>query len=244
MKNKYAVSLMTGIDIPIPECKLILHQPTIKEIAYITEETFYQAVQCLLVNKNSIQQDESLLTDINNFQIFMMIINDKEVHKKDDVLSLLLLLFPNYKINFTPHSLIFAIEGQQEISVVDENNFEQLQEVIKQVFCMGSDLMGQNTFNPADKKAKEIAEKLARGRQRVAAQKGETQGSMFSQYLSILTVGLSSMSLEDCQNLTMYQLLDLVERYSLYVNWDIDIRARLAGAKPDEQPDNWMKNIH
>jgi len=30
----------------------------------------------------------------------------------------------------------------------------------------------------------------------------------------------------------------------LYTNWDIDIRSRLAGAKPDSQPDNWMKNIH
>ena len=67
---------------------------------------------------------------------------------------------------------------------------------------------------------------------------------MFVQYISILTVGLQSMSLQDCCNLTMYQMLDLVERYSLYTNWDIDIRARLAGASPDEKPDNWMKNIH
>jgi hypothetical protein len=41
------------------------------------------------------------------------------------------------------------------------------------------------------------------------------------------------MSLEDCTNLTMYQLYDLVERYSLYVSWDMDIRCRLAGGKPD-----------
>jgi hypothetical protein len=41
------------------------------------------------------------------------------------------------------------------------------------------------------------------------------------------------MSLEDCMNLTMYQLYDLVERYMLYVNWDMDIRSRLAGATPD-----------
>ena len=45
-------------------------------------------------------------------------------------------------------------------------------------------------------------------------------------------------------DLTMFQLYDLVERYGLYVNWDIDIRSRLAGGKPDKQPDNWMKNIH
>jgi hypothetical protein len=83
-----------------------------------------------------------------------------------------------------------------------------------------------------------------RGRQRVAAEKGETNLSIFSQYLSVVTVGLNSMPLSEAMNLTMYQLYDLVERYMLYVNWDIDIRSRLAGANPDSKPDNWMKNIH
>jgi hypothetical protein len=42
----------------------------------------------------------------------------------------------------------------------------------------------------------------------------------------------------------MFQLYDLVERYHLWINWDLDIRSRLAGGKPDSKPDNWMKNIH
>ena len=83
-----------------------------------------------------------------------------------------------------------------------------------------------------------------RGRKRVAEIKGETNNSIFASYLSILTIGLNSMSLDDLMNLTMYQLYDLYERYSLYINWDIDIRSRLAGAKPENQPDNWMKNLH
>jgi hypothetical protein len=45
-------------------------------------------------------------------------------------------------------------------------------------------------------------------------------------------------------DLTMFQLYDLVERYMLYINWDMDVRCRLAGGKPDNQPDNWMKSIH
>jgi len=30
----------------------------------------------------------------------------------------------------------------------------------------------------------------------------------------------------------------------LWTNWDIDLRSRLAGGKPNEHPENWMKNIH
>ena len=104
--------------------------------------------------------------------------------------------------------------------------------------------MGQSAFNPADEQARKIAEKLMRGRQIVAAQSGNDNSSTLSQYISTLTVGLGSMSLQECMDLTMYQLFDLIERYMLYINWDIDIRARLAGGKPDSKPDNWMKNIH
>jgi hypothetical protein len=83
-----------------------------------------------------------------------------------------------------------------------------------------------------------------RGRQRVAAQKGQSNTSIFSQYLSILTVGVSSMSMQTVMDLTMYQMYDLIERYSLYIQWDLDARCRLAGGKPDRPVENWMKNIH
>ena len=112
------------------------------------------------------------------------------------------------------------------------------------VFCSKNGPMDQQAFNPANDKAKEIAQKLMRGRERIAAERGDTNTSIFSQYLSILTIGINSMSIQDLMDLTMFQLYDLIERYSLYVNWDIDIRSRLAGGKPDKSPDNWMKNLH
>lgn len=82
------------------------------------------------------------------------------------------------------------------------------------------------------------------GRKKVAELNGTADQSVFTQYLSILTIGLNSMSLQDLIELTMFQLFDLVERYMLYVNWDIDVRSRLAGGKPDSKPDNWMKILH
>ena len=53
-------------------------------------------------------------------------------------------------------------------------------------------------------KAKEIADKLMKGRKRVAELNGSANASIFSQYLSILTVGLHSMSLQDLISCTMY----------------------------------------
>ena len=235
--------LMCGTDYPIPECQLTVHQPSIKEISYIGESDFFSGIQCLCLNKSMFVKDETLLADTNNFQIFMTIMSEKEAaDKQSAVKQVCALLFPSYRVLFTPRSMILSGNGQN--IQIDENNFEFLQAAITDICCLKTGPMDQQSFNPANAQAREIAEKLMRGRQRVAAQKGETNTSIFSQYLSMLTVGLGSMSLQDTMDLTMFQLYDLVERYMLYINWDMDIRCRLAGGKPDSQPDNWMKNIH
>lgn len=237
------LALMCGTDIPVPECQIVVHQPRIKEISYIGEGDFFSGVQCLCLNKSMFIKDKSALDNINNFQIFMTIMLEKEAaDKKFAVQQVCTLLFPDYKVTFTPRSILLNKEGQS--FMIDESNFEYLQEVVSDICCLKTGPMDQTTFNPADRKAQEIAEKLMQGRQRVAAQKGQSNTSIFTQYLSILTVGIGSMSLSKLTNLTMYQLYDLVERYMLYVNWDMDVRCRLAGGKPDSQPDNWMKNIH
>lgn len=239
--NKLA--LIAGTDIPVPELQLTLHQPRIKEIALIGDTDFFVGVQCLNINKQMIDKGETLLSDTNNFQIFMMVMNEKETaDKKQAVIQLLSLVIPEYKAVFTPRSLILS-NGNNNI-IIDENNFEILQIALRDIFCLNNGAMAQQGFNPGDRKAKEIADKLMRARQRVAAQNGGNEGSIFVQYASTLTVGLNSMSLEDCLNLTMYQMFDLVERYMLWTNWDLDVKSRLAGGKPDSKPDNWMKNIH
>lgn len=239
----YTLSLMAGIDIPIPECQLILHQPTIKEIAYVGETEFFTGIQCLCIDKKMILQDENVLGEVSNFHIFMTVMSQPETQdKKENTVTVLQVLFPKAKVLFTPRALIFQQDDQ--VIMVDEANFEFFQKAISLICCLKNS--DASTFNPGSKAAKKIAEKLMRARQRVAEEKaanGESD-SAFAQYVSVLTVGLGSMSLEQCLNLTIFQLQDLMERYGLYIGWDVDLRARMAGAKVDKPMDNWMKNIH
>ena len=236
------LALMTGIDIPVPELQFAIHQPTIKEISMIGEKDFFVGAQTLCLNKTLYIQDEILLSQTTNFQIFMTMMQNKEsVITKQCVLKVLELILPNVKVMFTPRAVLLNFEGHS--INIDESNFETLQAILSAVFCLKES--GQEAFNPANEEAKKIAEKLMRGRQRVAAQKAKEGGdSIFTQYLSILTIGLESMGLQDLMNLTIFQLYDLVERYMLYSNWDLDVRQRLAGGKPDSEPENWMKPIH
>ncbi len=236
------LAMICGTELPVPDCQLVLHQPRLEEISFIGEHDFFIGVQTLCLHKTMFIEDKFLLMTTTNFQIFMMIMSEKEAKdKKDAVKQVLTLLLPEYQVLFTPKSLVFK---KDDITVIiDENNFEAFQKVLRDIFCMSDGPMDQQTFNPANSKAKEIADKIMAGRKKAAELKGTSNVSVFSQYISMLTIGLH-ISMLELKKLTMFQLYDLVERFMLYVNWDIDLRSRLAGAKPDEHPENWMKNIH
>ena len=46
------------------------------------------------------------------------------------------LFFPEYKMSFTPRTIILT--GKNGVVTIDENNFEPLQEIITQVCCLRS----------------------------------------------------------------------------------------------------------
>ena len=236
------LAMICGTDIPVENCQLVLHQPRLEEIALIGERVFFSGVQTLCLHKTMFIEDKILLATTTNFQIFMMIMSEKEAKdKKDAVKAVLTLLLPDYQVLFTPNSLVF--KKNETTILIDESNFEDLQEELRKIFCMDDGPMDQRTFNPVNDRAKAIADKIMAGRKKVAEQKGDTNVSVFTQYISMLTIGLH-ISMLELKQLTMFQLYDLVERFMLWINWDIDLRSRLAGAKPDEHPENWMKNIH
>lgn len=242
MSNELA--LMCGTGIPCPQFQITFHQPSIKEIAMIGETNFFTGVQCLLINKKLVNLPDNFdLSQITNFHIFMMVMQEKtEILKKQAVQMVLSLMLPDFSSTFIPNrSLLLTKEGQT--ITLDENNFENFQEVIREFlspsFKDGAD--GTGTFNPQGAKAEEIAKKLMRGRERVAAQQTES-GSALSQYVSVLSVGMG-LAPQEISQLTLYSFFDLIERYMLYLNWDIDLRARMAGAKNDKPMENWMKKL-
>ena len=239
----YRLAMICGADLPVPQCQLVVHQPTIKEISLIGEKNYFTGAQCLTLNKSMfVVEGKNVLGDLNNFQIFMMVMGEKEAkEKKDATIQTLQLVCPNYKTAFTPRSLVLM--SPDHSITIDENNFDYFQDVLRLIFCSKNGPMDQQSFNPQGGKAQEIAQKLMRGRDRIAKEKGGSNASVLSQYVSILSVGLG-LNMLDVINLTMFQVYDLIERYGLYMDWDIDLRSRLAGGKPDKNPENWMKNLH
>lgn len=241
------LALMVGADIPIPELCLIIHSPTIKEIALMGESKFFTAMQYLCLDKETLIEDETVLATLNNFQVLMKVLEQsKDKEKKAAITTLLMLLFPSYNVVMMPKSIVLTQEGLEQPILIDGDNFEILQEVVKEILCATSLFQGNHVvYNPANAEAKRIMDKIMKGRKKVAEIKAKQEGnsSVLTRYLSILLIG-PRIPLKESEEYNLFQLFDAMERYGAYVEWDTDLQVRLAGGKPDKQVETWMRNLY
>lgn len=239
--------LLSGNDIPFFEAQIIIHQPTIKEIGLIGEETFYSGCGVLNFSKDNLsEQDRINLGNKTNFEILMSMIMDKSHpvmrEHKVNATSVLALMFPDYEIRYTHNEIQFIKED--EVHSINSMNFEKFKEILTAMFCLkgrGDD--AELDYNPGGKLAKGIAEKLYKRRQIVAEQKGEQKIAVLSRYVSILSVG-ERKDMNDLLKYTVYQLFDEYDRFELKEQYDMHFRAQLAGARDLQEVDNWRKDIH
>ena len=167
--------LLSGKDIPFKECNLLVRQPSIEEICLIgNDEEIFTLLDLINFSKNKLKiQDKTSLESVSDFNIFMTIIQkDKDTQSiKNRFLLLLEILFPNNKsIAILPNSIII-IDDDDDFHTIDENNFENFKDILNSIFNLTRFLGKETEYNPANDTAAKIAEKIKRGKARVAAQK-------------------------------------------------------------------------
>lgn len=243
--------LLSGNDIPFFDAQILIHQPVLKEIACIGEETFFQGCELLNFSKDNLEEEVKIsLADKSNFDVLMSIIVDKNAQarkSRHDIVAILSLLFPNYQLSIGSNE-IFLIQdlenGEREKHSLNASNFEIFKQIVREIFCLERKKDDITDYNPGSMRAAEIAKKLRKGREKAAAAHNESQKiSILSRYASILAVG-QHKDLNTLMNYTVYQLYDEFQRFELKQNFDIYLRAKMAGAKDMEEVDNWMKDIH
>lgn len=243
--------LLSGNDIPFIQAGLIIHQPSLKEIAFIGEEKFYMGCELLNFSKDILlEEDKNLLEDKTNFEIIMSIMNENSNKNnqmqasKESIEMIFLLLFPDYEYVIQTDSIDFK-QDNQIIGSITKNNFEEFKEIINIMLCLKSNSEESKDYDPANEMARKIAEKLKRGRQKAAAANSEENAkiNILSKYVSILAVG-EHKDMSSLLNYTIYQIRDEYERFLLKQNFDYTFQARLAGAKDLEDGKYWMDDIH
>ena len=245
MKNIDDLLLLSGNDLPFLEARVTIHQPRIREIAYITENHFWSACELLKFNKEILlDQDKNDLMNKSNFNIIMMMMQEKSFEAQQariNVMSLFALLFPTKKILLGNKTIQLKDYQTDEINEINEQNFESFKEILINMFCLTSKENKQ--YNPDGELAKRIANQIKRGRQKKAKLAPATKISLLSRYISILSVG-QQKDINILMNYTVYQLMDEFNRYRLKISYDTWEKYRIAGATGMEDPEDWLKDIH
>lgn len=237
--------LLSGNDVPFMEAEIAIHQPTLKEIAYIGEENFYSGCGVLNFSKDNLSEEDRInLRTKSDFEILMSMIMDSShpAMRKNAVNAnmVLTLLFPGCRIKFSPKAIYLINEGESHS--INSNNFENFKEILNAIFCLKG-RGDEQSYNPGGELARKIAEKFKQRKQKIAEQQGEQKIAILSRYASILAVG-EQKSLNDLMQYTVYQIFDEFERFELKEQFDLYIRAQLAGARDLKEVDNWKKDIH
>lgn len=194
-------------------------------------------------NKDVLSDKDKLgLEDKSDFEIFMSVINSREmaIHKTD-ALMVLALLFPQYEIKIDKDKIL--LQSEKYSSSINKQNFNDFKSILSQLFCLEAE--SEDEYNPADALAARIAEKIKKGKMKRNKKDVEDSEnfSVYEKFISILAVGLAKSKTE-LANYTIYQIRDEFQRFVMKENYDIYIKAKLAGAQDLEEVENWMNEIH
>ena len=232
--------LFSGNDIPFISCGVTIHHPTIKEIAYLGEDTFFTGYQMLLISKNILSQEDKVnLETLTNFDILIAILKERNAvmqKNRNCIQMVLMLLFPEYEVILKKDVIILKKENEEE-HFLNSNNFEEFQNILRQMFSFGDTSGVPQDFNPDGPMAARIAEKLKKRHQTLAEKNSNDNFDIIGRYISVLSVGLS-VDIKTFMDYTIYQLFDQIKRYELKIGYDLYIQGQLAGVQDAKEPED------
>ena len=161
----------------------------------------------------------------------------KVQENKTCALMVLSLLFPTYKIQIDEKNIKIIFKQDELEFYLDKNNYNVFIKILNRILCLGGS--EDSDYNPSGDLARQIADKLKDRQAKLAeVKKNNNQKiAILSRYISILAVG-ENKDMNTLLNYTIYQLFDEFKRFQLKMAWDIDLKAKLAGAKDLQEVDD------
>lgn len=242
MTNELLV--LSGEDILFDLGNVVIHQPRLKEIAFLGEEMFFTGCEFLRFSKDNLGDEDKIhLENYSNFEVLMSMMKENNItikQHKNCLLGVLSLVFPNYKISLRQFEIVLTQEGIDQEFIINKDNFEAFKDIIETIFCLKSQ---EEDINPSGEMAKRIADKLKKRKQRLSEVSKDKKVAILSRYVSILAAG-QAKDINQLMNYTVFQLFDEFKRYQQKMGYDIYLSARMAGASDLEEPDDWMQDNH
>ena len=245
LKGDNIALYLSGQPVPIESCNVVMTQPTIRNIVAFKESEFLLAANILgkpeqYVSK--LREGNSELSEYTDFQILMVLI------KQDSTLlraceSFFQLTFPNYIVKI--ESEICFYKDEKRVGMINPFNLQDFSQTVSNLFLMDS---GKKEYNPANEKAKKLADKFEKYRQQLAAIKktGKETATLFGSYISVLSIGMN-LDINILYGYTPFQLYNTFNRYWRKVKSDFYQRVStmpMMDTSKMEEPDDWTENLY
>lgn len=243
------IVLQTGIDIPFEQAGLIIHQPTIEQISFLGDQkNFFNGCNYLTFSKNVLSyKDKNNLQNLDDFDILMTVLKEKDAtiqYNKVCMQLVLSLLFPEYKINFLPFSIMLLRKENDKVErfLIDKNNFNSFKIILTDMFCLQDFFKKINKYDPAGVQSEALVKKFEERARKLAKIKGQKDEGikLLSKYISVLSVG-ENKDKNELKKYTVFQLFDEYNRFIEKQQFDFYISAKLAGVKDLEEIQDWTK---
>lgn len=240
--------LQTGQDIYFPEGDFYLHQPTIADIAVFGENRYYLMIKILSSPlEDLLQKDKTDLEGVDKFDVIMSMIQQQDSFNLSFKMFLIMMISGVSSVEYFPDRIICLIKEELDngtfkttTAIIDKNLLEQLIPYIEEILNADATVQ-KSEFDPANKRAKEIMEKILRGRERAHGKdKKKSSVSLLTYYCTLL--GVNGFTQEQINKMTIVQLCSVAEMYKRKVIYDEYFSVGLvAGHKDEDEPmKHWL----
>ena len=225
LKDDLELLLLSGMPIELNFGNL--YPLKLKEIVKLGYNKYNYYISLILIDKLILQNNDTDLNDINNFEVIYELCKyDK--HFKINYFNMLELFF---KETIDMYDGFFYFGDLKEERIINKDNFDEFIILLKEINCMVN--KEDNKFNPANDKAREIAERIKKAREKINKVKSKSGENLsLSDLISAFAFYNKNTDLNSIFEMTIYQFNNQFQRMQLVNNYEISIQSLLHGADP------------
>ena len=215
------MSLLAGT--PITAGKYKVKPWKLKEINEFGENNYNLFISHLLVTKEKLKSSDSInkefLAELDDYQAFCGLLLSDESTNEIVLKGLSATLGLNFFMD--KYQGLYYLNEDSEIEIFDDSLFGEIRKTVSMQNYL-TDEQSDNSFKPANNKAKELYEKLQKARKQVREKNQEdAEGLNVSDTISIVACYADGVNLNTIWDFTIYQLYESYVRLQIWDNFHI-----------------------
>lgn len=236
------LKLIKGSPLLLQKTNAFFLPKTVGEIIDFGYTDFLTIFHFFTLEKEDLK-DFTQLPQVTVFFYFLLLLNNDPDSELSRIIQKGFYFFigaENLRPNLIDNSLLFDYNGITDITMSEEG-FAELAQYINMVYNGG--VAKEKEVPPQSEAERRFKEKFDRLRkEREAAKQKKGGNTNFSDMLGGYVVRNYSMTLQDVLNLPYYAFFFLLRKLQNYDEYDLQLRAMLAGADVKDKLHHWISN--